>query len=130
MPGTIELGALDLHDCAAAPDALCGTCTIAESSSVYGLCGWFDAELTDSIKFGTGPADAKTHWQQLFFPFVRAVSLVADQPISIEIVPLSDPKVGGTLWRWSLTQGATKIEMDDFVHRAWLKREPPPGRLR
>ncbi len=131
LPRTVEMGTLDLRTCPNTPETL--SCrfqpTEAEKQTIYGLCGWFEAHLTDTVSFGTGPMDPPTHWRQMFFPLNRPFDLLPGREVRVSIVPRRDSKHEVTLWRWSIQQGDRRVEMDDFVHRTWLMRDLPPGRL-
>jgi len=118
----IGLGEIDLLSCAGTPSLLEGSVRIREPARIYGLCGWFDVRLTDTIGFGTGPFDPRTHWRQLLFPLAEPIDLRAGDRLSIEIRPIRDAEAPSTMWRWAVVHEGRRMEMDDFVNRAWLAR--------
>lgn len=125
----ITLGSIDMAACGSAPTPLRGEGEVHGPATVYGLCGWFDAELTRDVVLRTGPFDHATHWRHLFFPLPDPIDLRAGDRLDIEIVPVVDPSGERTLWKWSVEHPKGRVEMDDFVHKGWLMRDLPPGKL-
>jgi type I protein arginine methyltransferase len=48
---------------------------IVKPVTIYGLALWWSAELTSSVTLGTGPLDARTHWEQLYLPALSPIAL-------------------------------------------------------
>lgn len=130
LPATADLGAIDLATCKEPPFAFSGTVVSDKRATVYGLCGWFSARLSPGVTLGTGPADPETHWSQVFFPFRGPLTIPGSTEIHIEIVQQPDRDGKSTLWRWTVKAGDQKVEMDNFLHSAWIKNEIPRGPLR
>ena len=42
--------------------------TAKKAETIFGLALWWTTELAEGISLGTGPADPKTHWEQLYLP--------------------------------------------------------------
>jgi hypothetical protein len=118
-----EVGAVDALSATRIPERLSGTVVPSRDGEAHGIVGWFDAVLSPSASFSTGPAAPPTHWRQTFFPFPRPFPLRAGRGVRIEIDPLApDPGARGSLWRWAADDGSDRVEMDDVVWRAWLAR--------
>jgi SAM-dependent methyltransferase len=116
LPETVCIGELDLHTITAMPRVLAGTIASQKDAAVYGLCGWFDAQLSPNVKLSTSPFSAPTHWMQFHFPFDRPLEIRAGQAIEIEvgIVPQGDQN--GYTWQArtsnAVRKGSTWSEED------------------
>jgi SAM-dependent methyltransferase len=121
LPARADLGDVNLHTCKGEPDLLEGTVVADRNAPIYGLCGWFDVQLTGEMGFETGPEAPATHWKQLFFPLRKPFEVKEGNEIRIRIHFRREQRGEGTVWRWSISDGARTEEMDSFVHKAWLK---------
>jgi len=71
---------------------------IKKDGLAHGFSVWFDAEITDGLKFSTGPAAPETIYGTAFFPLERPIPLKAGDSISLTI---SAHVVGDDyVWRW------------------------------
>ncbi|MFZ5478054.1 MAG: methyltransferase domain-containing protein [Myxococcota bacterium] len=63
---------------------------------VVGLCGWFDLDLCEGVRLGTGPGDPLTHWKQQLLPLDP---FDADGPVHVEVElgPAPDDRRGSEL---------------------------------
>ncbi len=107
----IPLGEMDLYTLRSTPDMLEGRAIPKKAETVYGLCGWFSARLTDDIHIGTGPNDPPTHWNQMFFPLEDPLEISPDREISVCIYP---PRDKDNSWTWRLSDGERTIRMNDY----------------
>jgi SAM-dependent methyltransferase len=130
LPMTARLGEIDLATCKEPPSTFSGMAVSDRRATVYGLCGWFSARLSERVTLGTGPADPETHWSQVFFPFLSPLEIPEGTEVHIEIVQQPDRDGKSTLWRWTVKAGDRKVEMDNFLHSAWIKNKLPRGPLR
>jgi protein arginine N-methyltransferase 1 len=70
--------------------------------TVFGFAGWWRAELVPGIWLATGPADAPTHWEQIYFPIPQPID--ARKGDGIRIAIRSDGRGGnGVLLAWTVT---------------------------
>lgn len=120
---------LDMSLCKPQPGAMEATFQLTDGCHAYGLVGWFDTHLTKNISFSTGPFAPYTHWNQLIFSLPKPVEIKPQKPVTISFHPVPDIKKTGTVWKWSLKTNETQIEMDDFVHKAWIGKNVPEGWL-
>ncbi|MDJ0761892.1 MAG: 50S ribosomal protein L11 methyltransferase [Myxococcota bacterium] len=125
----VNLASVDMRTCQGMPEVLSGSVRVDSPAVAYGICGWFDAELIDGCCFGTGPGDPATHWQQAFFPFSEPFKISPGRDVRFEIMPIADKDGKTTLWKWGITDGENSLGMDNFFHRAWVRRELPKGVL-
>lgn len=126
---TVNLGTLDLNTLKSPPTELTGKAVPREAAAVYGLCGWFNAKLTDDIDLGTGPNDPPTHWNQIFFPFSEPFEVSPSRELTVRIAPPEQNELLEHTWRWSISDGSRCIEMNDYQHRDWLNRTVEQGLL-
>ncbi len=99
LPETVCVGGLDLQTVTGTPRALSGTIVSAKDASVFGLCGWFDAQLSESVKLSTSPFSPATHWLQFHFPFDRPLDVRAGEPIELELEILPMQGQSGYTWQ-------------------------------
>ncbi len=117
--GPIDLCRLELSRCSRTPSRLSATVTVNEATTVFGLCGWFVAHLSDSVALKTGPWDPETHWRQLYFPLKSPIAVRRGEEIRVTIDPIV--MLGGrTLWKWTVKTGTDSDTMDDFLGHALL----------
>jgi SAM-dependent methyltransferase len=58
--------------------------TIARSSRLSALSGWFDAQLCPDITLSNSPSAAPTHWGRIVFPLAEALEVIADERVRVE----------------------------------------------
>ncbi len=117
---TALLAEIDMKTTKGFPEKLEGRIAPSRSVTVHALAGWFRARLCEDVELGTGPFDPDTHWRQLVFPLTSPVEVEAGQPVLFELCPFRVKDTDSTLWKWSVRCGDQAVEMDNFVHRAWL----------
>jgi SAM-dependent methyltransferase len=113
LPETVCIGEFDLLTVTATPSLLSGTITSPSDATVYGLCGWFDAQLSANVKLSTSPFAAATHWLQFHFPFDRPLDLPAGQALQIEVQIVPQRQQNGYAWRartGSCVRGGESLE--------------------
>ena len=115
-----DLGEMDMKECRETPAELIAVVSPMCATTIYGICGWFEAELAPGIHLGTGPFDPFTHWDQIFFPLSEPFELVPGKEVKVLIRSGVSPSDGETIWSWSVSDGKTTIEMDENIHRAWI----------
>jgi protein arginine N-methyltransferase 1 len=79
-----------------------GTWTIEDDAVIYGFAVWWNCELVDGIELATGPLDAKTHWEQLYFPVLAPVQAKKGDRLGITISSESSYEEG-TVIDWEIT---------------------------
>jgi SAM-dependent methyltransferase len=119
-----DLGALDMKTVTAPPEVLRAKAHPHQASLVYGVVAWFDAQLTDKVRFGTGPDDAPTHWDQLYFPFPEPFVVVPDRELTLEIRPPRQPENEDPTWAWQMTDGEETVFVDERQTFAEAGRDP------
>lgn len=51
---------------------------IERNITLHGLCGWFDAQLSDDVLLSTAPSAEPTHWAQSIFPLAPLAAQKGD----------------------------------------------------
>jgi len=99
LPETACIGQFDLSSVPGMPHELSGTLTSSTDAVTYGFCGWFEAQLSPSVKLSTSPFAPKTHWLQFHFPFNRPLEIRAGEPVQIDVQFVSQHQQNGFRWR-------------------------------
>ena len=78
-----------------------------KAAPITGLAIWWSADLVEGITLGTGPEDARTHWEQLYLPIAEPFDLARGETLTARI--RSTTSYGeGTNVTWTLTVADTK----------------------
>ncbi|HXS18295.1 MAG TPA: methyltransferase domain-containing protein [Polyangiaceae bacterium] len=109
-----HLGTLDMATIKEVPACLSGSCRVEQACMAYGIAAWFSADLTDEIRFSTGPYDPPTHWDQMLFPFPEPFVAYPDRTITLEICPPRQGEDDDPTWAWSITDGVETRYVDEF----------------
>lgn len=115
MKSQVELCSLDMKTVASTPERMSGTLTVEEKQRTYGLLAWFDANLDDKNFLGTGPRDAPTHWQQIFFPFPEPLDVCPSRPLDISLSPPRSVEDAEAVWSWRVSDGSTLIDVNEKI---------------
>lgn len=98
-PDTACLGGFSMTTVRETPRLLQASITPKEDTVVYGMCGWFEAQLSPNIRLSTSPFMPATHWYHFHFPFVRPLEVVAGDAIEIEVEIVPQRGQNGYKWR-------------------------------
>lgn len=115
-----DLGEMDMKTCREMPTKLTAVVSPREAATIYGFCGWFEAELSPKNNLSTGPFDPFTHWDQIFFPLPEPFDLIPDKEVEIVICPYKSSLSKENVWRWSISDGKNTIEMDEAIYLSWI----------
>jgi len=108
-----NLGSLDMRTVTETPASLTGTCSVYQATIAYGVVAWFSTDLTDNVKFGTGPFEPPTHWEQIYFPFPEPFPVYPDRELSLEICPPRQSENEEPTWAWTMTDGIETVSVDE-----------------
>lgn len=101
----------------------------AQAATVYGIAGWFDAELGGGVTLDTGPEVTHTHWEHLFFPFAEPMQVDPSRPVKLRMTPVQLDDVR-TRWSWAASDGASERAGDDLMWQAYLRKPLPAGLMK
>ena len=96
---------------------------IKKGAHITGLAIWWSAELVPGISLGTGPADARTHWEQLYLPIAEPFTVKAGETLGARI--RSTTSYGkGTNVTWTLTvtdaKGRARVKQAMDLEKGFL----------
>jgi type I protein arginine methyltransferase len=123
------LAELDLSTIAGLPPFVEGEIAPEREAEVFGIAGWFDADLGSGVRLDTSPHAPETHWKPLFFPFEEPLCVAPSRPVRLRISPVQHDEVH-TRWRWWATDGKSERSGDDMTLLAHLRRPLAAGMLR
>jgi len=126
LPGDIDLGHLEMATCSSQPPVLEGSYVPQSEAQVFGIAGWFDADLSEGESFSTGPRAPATHWYQVFFPIPHPVTIKPGMNVAVRIQPFEVTGANNLHWRWRLAVDDKAIDMDDLTYQLWLRSRDKP----
>lgn len=109
-PQAACLGGFSLSSVRETPRLLTATITPKEDTVAYGMCGWFEAQLSPNVRLSTSPFDPPTHWYHFHFPFVRPMEIVAGEAVEIEVEIVPQRGQNGYIWRASTASAVREGE--------------------
>ncbi len=77
------------------------TWTPRTPTTIYGLALWWSAELVPGVSLATGPLDPPTHWEQLYLPVLKPITLDAKHTLSVRLRSTTSYEAGTNV-SWSL----------------------------
>jgi type I protein arginine methyltransferase len=80
--------------------------TAIRDGTAHGLLVWFDAELTETIRFSNSPCAPPALYGQAFFPFTPAIELRRDEVLVLELRGV----LSGDEYSWSWSAAKTAGE--------------------
>lgn len=98
-PEAVLLADLHLFTIERTPERLDGSGTLGQTT-IYGLCGWFDTDLTPDIALDTSPHAEVTHWKHAYSPLWEPMTINAGEPVQPPLWMERPDKYHATLWRW------------------------------
>lgn len=67
---------------------------------IHGFALWWEAELVPGVTLSTSPYAQPTHWEQIYLPLLRAVTLEPGDHVELELICDTRPDVGVRLvWK-------------------------------
>jgi len=131
LPGTALLGSLDMATVTktSTPRVFTTTLVPSEEAQIFALCGWFSAQLSEGVQFGTGPNDIPTHWDQILFPLPEPFTVDPGRELTITLSPLTEQVGKEQFWCWSISDGNTTISVNEQQLQLEALVEVPQGKL-
>ena len=123
------VASLEMGSVAGMPRAVTGEITPEREAVIYGIAGWFDADLCEGVRLGTGPDSEETHWCPLYFPFAAPMPVSPTRPVRLRLSPVQIDAVH-TRWHWWAGDGAEERAGDDMTLLAYLRRPLATGILK
>lgn len=73
---------------------------------LFGLAGWFNAELVKGVFLSNAPSSSTSHWGVAFFPLDRPVDVERGAPIRLTASATGN----GAVWEWELRAGSRQFK--------------------
>jgi len=96
---TLCISDFDMTTVTGTPAELAGAFAPQTDAVVYGLCGWFEAQLSPNVRLSTSPFSAPTHWLNFHFPFERPLQVRAGEPLEVDLQIVPQRTQNGYRWR-------------------------------
>lgn len=82
--------------------------------TVYGYALWWQAELVPGVTLSTSPFAAATHWEQIYLPLLKPVTLAASDTLECTLTSDTRPEAGMRVaWRTRLLRGGKAESTQD-----------------
>ena len=91
------------------------TFTAAFPVTISGFANWWRAELVPGLWLATGPFDAATHWEQIYFPVAEPLHAREGDEVTLAITSDSRDGNGCTL-KWTVTHRRAGETISRQVH--------------
>jgi SAM-dependent methyltransferase len=88
---------------------------VKTATTIQGLALWWAAELVPGVRLSTGPADPKTHWEQLYLPALEPMDIPAGGTLVVRLKSTTS-YADGTNVVWTLTSEDAKGREKDRQH--------------
>jgi SAM-dependent methyltransferase len=115
LESVANMGTLDMHTITKAdkPRVFSASLMPSEKTKIFALCGWFSAQLSPRVQFGTGPHDTPTHWDQILFPLPEAFAVDPSRQLTITLSPLTEQVGKEQIWSWSISDGVKTVSVNE-----------------
>jgi SAM-dependent methyltransferase len=105
LPETLCIADLDMASVTGTPRELAGAIAPAEEAILYGMCGWFESQLSPNVQLSTSPFSTPTHWLHFHFPFERPLEVHAGEAVAIDLQIVPQRTQNGYRWRARTSSG-------------------------
>jgi SAM-dependent methyltransferase len=131
LDSVAHMGSLDMRTITKANETRVFTSTLipSEKAEIYALCGWFSAQLSADIEFGTGPQDIPTHWDQILFPLPKPMMVDPSRKLTITLSPLTEQVGKEQFWHWSISDGENTLSVNELELQNQNTLNVPKGKL-
>jgi hypothetical protein len=96
---------------------------VTEAVTVFGFAYWWDADLVEGVTLSTAPTAPRTHWEQLYFPIERPISLEEAESVLVSLRSHSSEETGTHL-AWTAVHfganGASKGRQAMDLDKGWI----------
>jgi protein arginine N-methyltransferase 1 len=126
-----DMGTLNMHTVTKTdtPRVFTTTLTPSEKTDVFALCGWFSAQLSAGVQFGTGPNNIPTHWDQILFPLPSPFAVCPSRELTISLSPQTEQVGKEQFWSWSISDSNNCVTVNEQLLQQQGLVEVPQGML-
>jgi len=131
LSSVANMGALNMHTITPtdSPRIFKAELIPSKKTKVYALCGWFSAQLSPSVEFGTGPNDIPTHWDQILFPLPQPFDVDPSRTLTITLSPQTEQVGKEQFWCWSISDGKNSLSVNEQQLQQQATFEVAQGKL-
>ncbi len=126
-----DMGTIDMHTVTKTetPRVFTATLIPSEKTTIFALCGWFSAQLSPGVQFGTGPSDIPTHWDQILFPLPEPFAVDPAVKLTITLSPQTEQVGKEQFWCWSISDGNKTLTVNEQQLQQQALVTVPQGKL-
>jgi SAM-dependent methyltransferase len=126
-----DMGTMDMHTITKTDTPRVFTTTLipSEKTEIFALCGWFSAQLSPGVQFGTGPNDIPTHWDQILFPLPEPFAVDPCRELTISLSPQTEQVGKEQFWCWSISDSQNSLTVNEQQLQQQETIEVPQGKL-
>ncbi|MFT6269800.1 MAG: hypothetical protein ACJAVV_002627 [Alphaproteobacteria bacterium] len=126
-----DMGAIDMHTITKTdtPRVFTSALIPSEKTKIFALCGWFSAQLSPGVQFGTGPNDIPTHWDQILFPLPEPFAVDPSRELTITLSPQTEQVGKEQFWCWSISNGEKTLTVNEQQLQQQAIVAVPQGKL-
>lgn len=97
--------------------------TLDQAQTIHGFAYWWEADLVPGVTLSTAPDAPRTHWEQLYFPMLKPMSLDAGESVLVTLRSKSSEEEGTHLG-WTAVHfdrdGASKARQAMDLDKGWI----------
>jgi hypothetical protein len=87
---------------------------INRSGTMYGLAGWFDLKLTESLVLSNAPENPESTWEQVFFPIARPMPVAAGETMTLRLSCARSSRTRDVWWTWQASAASGLADHRSF----------------
>ena len=87
---------------------------IDRSGTMYGIAGWFDLQLTETLVLSNGPSNPASTWAQVFFPFSNPLSVTHGETIVLRLSCTRSADTRDIWWTWQASASSGVADNRSF----------------
>jgi protein arginine N-methyltransferase 1 len=87
---------------------------IDRSGTMYGIAGWFDLQLTETLVLSNGPSNPDSTWAQVFFPFSNPLSVTQGETVTLRLSCTRSAHTRDIWWTWQASASSGLADNRSF----------------
>jgi len=87
---------------------------IERSGTMYGIAGWFDLQLTETLVLSNGPSNPDSTWAQVFFPFSNPLRVTQGETVTLRLSCTRSAHTRDIWWTWQASASSGLADNRSF----------------
>ena len=87
---------------------------IDRSGTMYGIAGWFDLQLTETLVLSNGPSNPDSTWAQVFFPFSNPLRVTQGETVTLRLSCTRSAHTRDIWWTWQASASSGLADNRSF----------------